>query len=152
MSARMSATGSQSAYNKFIQEADLFVFLAFSKVGMYTEEEFEQAFGQFKSTQKPFIFTYFKNPPPNTQDSLAHFKQKLSELKHFYANFNNINDLWNQFNKELDRLEADGFTENKRPEGSQAGTTNITQTASQRGFRNEIFKFKNRFLRNPDAA
>jgi hypothetical protein len=130
MSARMSATGSQSAYNKFVQEADLFVFLAFSKVGMYTEEEFEHAFGQFKSTQKPFIFTYFKTPPPNTEDSLAHFKQKLSELKHFYANFNDINDLWNQFNKELDRLEADGFTENKRPE-NQSGTTNITQTAEK---------------------
>lgn len=130
MSARMSATGSQSEYNKFVQQADLFVFLAFSKVGMYTEEEFENAFGQFKSTQKPFIFTYFKTPPPDAADSLAHFKGKLNELKHFYANFSDSNDLWNQFNKELDRLEADGFTENKRPE-NHAGATNITQTAEK---------------------
>lgn len=130
VSARMSATGSQSAYNKFVQEADLFVFLAFSKVGIYTEEEFENAFGQFKSTQKPFIFTYFKTPPPDTEDSLAHFKQKLNELKHFYSNFNDFNDLWNQFNKELDRLEANGFTENKRSE-NQSPTTNITQTAEK---------------------
>jgi hypothetical protein len=130
MSARMSLTGSQSEYNKFLKEADLFVFLAFSKVGMYTEEEFEHAFGQFKSTQKPFIFTYFKTPPENAADSLAHFKQKLAELKHFYANFNDINDLWNQFNKELDRLEADGFTENKRPE-KNAAQTNITQNAEK---------------------
>ncbi len=130
MSARMSQTGSQSEYNKFVKDADLFVFLAFSKVGMYTEEEFENAFGQFKSTQKPFIFTYFKIPPDNALDSLADFKKKLSELHHFYANFNDINDLWNQFNKELDRLEADGFTENKRPE-NQKGTTNITQTADK---------------------
>lgn len=130
MSARMSSTGSQSEYNKYVKEADLFVFLAFSKVGMYTEEEFENAFGQFKSTQKPFIFTYFKKPPENTQDSLADFKKKLSELKHFYASFNDINDLWNQFNKELDRLEADGFTENKRPE-TKSGDTNITQTADK---------------------
>jgi hypothetical protein len=131
MSARMSLTGSQSEYDKFVKEADLFVFLAFSKVGMYSEEEFEHAFGQFKSTQKPFIFTYFKKPPDNAEDSLAHFKQKLSELKHFYANFNDSNDLWNQFNKELDRLEADGFTENKRPEGNITGPTHITQTAEK---------------------
>jgi hypothetical protein len=130
MSARMSLTGSQSEYNKLLKEADLFVFLAFSKVGIYTEEEFEHAFGQFRSTQKPFIFTYFKTPPANTEDSLAHFKQKLSELKHFYANFIDFNDLWNQFNKELDRLESDGFAENKRLE-KNSGATNITQTAEK---------------------
>ena len=130
MSARMSLTGSQSEYNNLLKDADLFVFLAYSKVGMYTEEEFEHAFGQFKSTHKPFIFTYFKTPPENKEDTLAHFKQKLNELKHFYANFNDVNDLWNQFNKELDRLEADGFTENKRPE-KNSGSTIITQTAEK---------------------
>lgn len=130
LSARLSAGGSQSEYNKFVQEADLFVFLAYSKVGMYTEEEFQHAFGQFKSTQKPFIFTYFKTPPPNAEDSLAHFKQKLKELKHFYGSFNDSNDLWNQFNKELERLETDDFAENKRP-GDSASQTNITQNAEK---------------------
>jgi hypothetical protein len=124
LSARMSLEGSQSEYNKFVQQADLFVFLAYSKVGMYTEEEFENAFGHFQSQQKPFIFTYFKKPPDASQDSLAEFKQKLSELKHFYANFNDFNDLWNQFNKELDRLETDGFTENKKPEQKSGITQN----------------------------
>lgn len=126
LSARMSLEGSQSEYNKFVQQADLFVFLAYSKVGMYTEEEFENAFGQFRSTQKPFIFTYFKKPPDNSKDSLADFKQKLSELKHFYSNFNDFNDLWNQFNKELERLETDGFTENKKPEQG-SGTTQTAE-------------------------
>jgi hypothetical protein len=129
-SARMSLTGSQSEYNKFVKDADLIVFLAYSKVGMYTEEEFEHAFGQFQSTKKPFIFTYFKTPPENTEDSLAHFKQKLNELKHFYANFNDINDLWNQFNKELERLYNEGFTENRRPEKNRS-ETDITQTAEK---------------------
>lgn len=132
MSARMSVTGSQSEYNKFVKEADLFVFLAYSKVGMYTGEEFEHAFGEFNSIQKPFIYTYFKTAADNlvVDDSLAAFKKKLHELKHFYANFNDSNDLWNQFNKELERLEADGFTENKRPEAT-AGASNITQTADK---------------------
>lgn len=114
LSARMSLTGSQSEYNKYVKEADLFVFLAYTKVGMYTAEEFEHAFGQFKSTEKPFIFTYFKTAAENSQDSLEEFKKKLHELKHFYANFKDSNDLWNQFNKELDRLETDKFVENKR--------------------------------------
>ena len=61
MSARMSKEGSQSEYNKYVKDADLFVFLAFSKVGMYTEEEFEKAFGEFQSKDKPFIFYLFQN-------------------------------------------------------------------------------------------
>ena len=56
-------------------------------------------------------------------------------MNHFNSNFNDINDLWNQFNKELDRLESDGFTENKRPEKNK-GETIITQNA------NEIFNIR----------
>lgn len=132
MSARLSETGSQSEYDKFVKNADLFVFLAYTKVGMYTAEEFENAFGQFNSTKKPFIYTYFKSATANliVDDSVAAFKSKLSELKHFYSNFNDFNDLWKQFNKELDRLEADGFTENKRPE-KNGGEMKITQTADK---------------------
>lgn len=130
LSARMSLTGSQSEYNKYVQDADLFVFLAYSKVGKYTSEEFENAFGQFHSQQKPFIFTYFKNAPEKEEESLSNFKKKLSELKHFYSGFKDSNDLWNQFNKELDRLETDGFNENKRPEIS-SGDTHVTQTADK---------------------
>jgi len=112
MSSRMSSTGSQSEYNKFVEKADIFVFLAYSKVGMYTAEEFEHAFGQFQETCKPFIFTYFKTPPANAEDSLAEFKAKLKELKHYGANFKNSDDLWNQFNKELEHLELEEFVAN----------------------------------------
>jgi hypothetical protein len=130
MSTRLSLTGSQSEYNTFVKAADLFVFLAYSKVGMYTGEEFKEAFGQFEATQRPFIFTYFKTAPDNAADSLAQFKQKLAELKHFPADFTDFDSLWNQFNKELDRLKATGFSENKRPEKNTA-TTNITQHADK---------------------
>lgn len=117
LSAKMSSTGSQSEYNKYVQAADIFILLAYSKVGRYTAEEFDKALGQFHSTQfdstqKPFIFTYFKNADSSTQQSLDNFKQKLSKLGHFYSSFQDSNDLWNQFNKELDRLEKDNFDEN----------------------------------------
>ncbi|MBC7973028.1 MAG: hypothetical protein H7Z11_23375, partial [Verrucomicrobia bacterium] len=58
----MSAGGLQSEYNKTLKTCDIFVLLAFNKVGKYTAEEFSHAFGQFAATQKPFIFTYFKTP------------------------------------------------------------------------------------------
>jgi hypothetical protein len=96
-----------------VKEADLFVLLAYSKVGMYTAEEFETAFGAFKSTQKPFVFTYFKDITSGAESSLQEFKNKLENLGHFYSPYKDFNDLWNQFNKELDRLLLAGFEENE---------------------------------------
>ena len=49
----VSQTRLQDEYNEAIKECDLFVMLFFTKVGKYTEEEFETAFGQFKKTNKP---------------------------------------------------------------------------------------------------
>lgn len=112
LSARMSATGSQSEYNKYVQESDLFILLAYTKVGSYTEVEFENAFGKFKSDKKPFIFTYFKDTSTG-EESLGHFKKKLQELGHFYCPYKDSNDLWNQFNKELERLEEARFEKNE---------------------------------------
>jgi hypothetical protein len=112
LSARMSIGGSQSEYNKYVQASDLFVLLAYTKVGMYTAEEFEKAFGQFCSTQKPFIFTYFKTTAGVVDISLTEFKQRLLDLKHFYSPFTDSNDLWNQFSKELKRLQLFDFQKN----------------------------------------
>lgn len=122
LSARMSATGSQSEYNKYVKNADLFVLLGYTKMGMYTAEEFENAFGQFQSSQKPFIFTYFKDTTgQEIQDSLVQFKKKLSEMGHFISPFTDANDLWNQFNKELERLETVSFVKNEHPQTAAAG-------------------------------
>lgn len=150
LSARMSETGSQSEYNKFVRDADLFVLLAYSKVGGYTEEEFEQAFGQFQATKKPFIFTYFKiPPPPDAAESLDHFKKKLGNLKHFYSKFENSSDLWNQFNKELERLQLDQFAVNNWNNTATVtgnnniviqGVTNSTITVNVNGESKEIEK------------
>jgi hypothetical protein len=126
LSARMSADGSQSEYNKYVQSADLFVLLAYTKVGMYTGVEFDTAFGQFKSTQKPFIFTYFKtHDAVITDPSLAVFHQKLKDLGHFYCPFKDANDLWNQFNKELDKLSLGEFKEFKHENEAAAVSISI---------------------------
>ena len=112
----MSKTRLQDEYNKAIKECDIFIMLFFTKVGKYTEEEFETAFGQFKKTNKPFIFTYFntkKNTVTVKKDnaSLIKFKKKLDKLGHFYTTYKNIEDLQLKFNKQLEKLVANGFIE-----------------------------------------
>jgi hypothetical protein len=131
----MSAGGLQSEYNKTIKTCDIFVLLAFNKVGKYTAEEFSHAFGQFATAQKPFIFTYFK-APTTTQNrdelqSLWAFEDKLKELNHYKTEYHTIEGLREHFGNQLDKLAATGFLE-LQPDLSnqQKGTSPANQTAA----------------------
>ncbi len=135
----MSQERLQDEYNKAIRECDIFVMLFFTKVGKYTNEEFETAFGQFKKTNKPFIYTYFKDAAittgsANRKDlmSLYAFQDKLDRLGHFYTVYKNIDDLKYQFERQLDKLADGGFIQFE-PEKDQDGqkptaTTKIGRT------------------------
>jgi hypothetical protein len=119
----------QNEYNKAIRECDLFVTLFWTKVGKYTEEEFETAFGQFKTTNKPFIFTYFKDGDISVASankkvliSLWAFQEKLSALGHFYTVYKNVDELKFKFNQQLDKLASNGFIE-FAPEKAQAAAS-----------------------------
>jgi hypothetical protein len=138
LTASMIANGSQSDYNRYVQQADVFVLLAYSKVGIYTAEEFDTAFGQFQAAQKPFIFTYFKQAAGIEIDlSLTNFQQKLKDLKHFYSAFANVDDLWNQFNKELERLQQDHFSAfNHQAERNTAASTDNRGATIKNQFNN----------------
>jgi hypothetical protein len=135
----VSQTRLQDEYNRRIRECDLFVMLFFTKVGQYTEEEFETAFGQFKATNKPFIFTYFKDAEisiasVNESDlmSLLAFKKKLAALGHFYTTYKNTEGLLLHFTQQLDKLVTNGFIEFK-PENCDTGggnTNNANLTGS----------------------
>jgi hypothetical protein len=46
-SSAVSPTRSQDEYNKLIDVCDIFVVLFWTKVGKYTAEEFERAYGRF---------------------------------------------------------------------------------------------------------
>ena len=112
----MSRTGLQSEYNRTIRESDIFIILFFTKVGKYTEEEFEQAFQQFAATSRPVIYTYFKEANAATdslnetdQKSLLAFQNKLRALGHYYTRYKNIEDLKFQFSNQLDKLVTSGF-------------------------------------------
>jgi hypothetical protein len=115
----VSKTRLQDEYNKAIVECDLFVMLFSTKVGKYTEEEFETALRQFQATDKPLIYTYYKDVPislgsAKKEDvvSLLAFLKRLDEdLKHFYTPYKNIDELKFHFDQQLDKLSARGFFE-----------------------------------------
>ncbi|MEM9121370.1 MAG: COR domain-containing protein, partial [Cyanobacteria bacterium P01_F01_bin.56] len=106
----MSPTRSQDEYNQAIAECDIFVSLFYTKVGQYTEEEFLVALETFKDRDRPFIFTYFKDAAINMSSitpeimTLLNFKQKLSDMGHFYQNYADTNDLKHQFGDQLVKL------------------------------------------------
>jgi hypothetical protein len=105
LSAKMSLTRSQDEYNKKIGAVDLFVLLAWNKVGKFTEEEFDVACDVFRVKKKLKIFIWFKEPPQAAEPSLDLFKKKLKDAEHFPAFYKDAADLWVQFNKELNRID-----------------------------------------------
>ncbi len=127
MSGKMSQTSSQDEYNQRVKAADLFVILIYTKLGMYTEIEFDQAYQHFKEHNRPFIYTYFKESAAPVKDTVPAFKKKLSKEGHFYTPFTDSNHLWNLFNKELDRLETSSFTEPSTPAPSNKNMVEDTE-------------------------
>ncbi|MCD4723635.1 MAG: hypothetical protein K8R63_02245 [Bacteroidales bacterium] len=106
----MSKTRLQDEYNNVVKQSDIFISLFFTKVGKFTLEEFETAFGQFKKTGKPLVYTYFKHAPINTGQitneikSLLEFQDKLKDLGHFRTSYNNIEDLKLKFKNQLEKV------------------------------------------------
>lgn len=109
----VSDTRLQDEYNKAISECDIMLCLFFSRVGKYTQEEFEFAFNLFKKSGKPKIFTYFKDAKIDMSKiddqimSLLAFKKRLHEIGHFPSHYKNIEDLKYQFKLQLEKLLED---------------------------------------------
>jgi HEAT repeat protein len=112
----MSKTRLQDEYNEAIRRCDIFVMLFFTKVGRYTSEEFAAAHKQFEMTDKPRIFTYFKDAEISTGSanrddlmSLWAFQKQLEDLGHFKTVYRNIEELKLNFGQQLSRLAESGF-------------------------------------------
>jgi hypothetical protein len=114
----MSPDGLQHEYNQAVKDSDIFVLLVWNKVGLYTSEEFSNAFGQFSAGAKPFIFTYFRTPHTTTSrtdlQSLWAFEDELKKLQHYKTTYQNIEGLREHFGNQLDKLAANGFIEFKQ--------------------------------------
>lgn len=129
----MSKTRLQDEYNKAIKECDVFVMLFNTKVGKFTAEEFEIAFGQFKDTGKPLIFTYFNDTLETNRVSdlckedimsLWSFQEKLKNLGHFQSIYTNIDELKHKFNAQLEKMLKQGLI-NTQTQQTIHGVENI---------------------------
>jgi internalin A len=107
----MSDTRLQDEYNKYVRACDIFVSLFFTKAGKFTKEEFNVAYGQFKDTGKPHIYTFFKDADIKTRsarkedlNSLWDFQTMLEKLGHYCTFYENTQDLKLQFRSQLDKL------------------------------------------------
>lgn len=143
----MSKKGLQDEYNKAIQNCDIFVLLFFTRVGKYTTEEFETAFGTFCRGNKPLIYTYFKDALILTGDiddsvmSLLEFKKKLGALKHYYTRYRSAEELKWLFSRQLDKLYGD----------TQGLSMVITKATPQSKIDAIALALVNRFLSEVDA-
>lgn len=141
----LSKTRLQDEYNKEIKGCDLFVMLFFTKVGKYTEEEFETAFGQFNDKNKPFIFTYFKDTEIKMSeigDDLENFKMKLDSLGHFYTVYKNIDELLRKFGQQLDKLVDNNFIQFNKDEAVKESKM-ISNKAKVSGKKNAVIQGTN---------
>lgn len=111
----VSFSGLQNEYNKAIKECSIFVMLFHQKVGKFTEEEFETAYGQFKETSTPKIYTYFKDEkisaktPREELQSLWDFRDRIKEIGHYITDYENIHELNLQFSEQIEFLIDDGY-------------------------------------------
>jgi hypothetical protein len=152
---KFNENGLQETYNQEIEAADIFVMLAYTKVGKYTAKEFKVALESYLNQHKPFIYTYFKKPNGiSTEPSLAVFLKKLDKLKHFPRQYSDFNELWNLFNKELDRILDDGLLEPPlnplitKSEEPVATYDQQTQNESQTYDHTEYFKTQQNLIKD----
>jgi hypothetical protein len=110
----ISETRLQDEYNKEVRCCDIFLSLFKTKVGKYTEEEYDSAHATFLDMKKPLIYTYFKDAQINTGNitaeitTLLAFKQKLSNLGHYHTEYTSIQDLLLQFREQLEQMIEQG--------------------------------------------
>jgi hypothetical protein len=108
----MRPQGTQAAYNEVVKQSDIIVCLFHTKIGPFTQQEFDTALEQFLETGKPLIYTYFKKLGAGEVETkgLKAFRQRLfNDLKHFYDKYDGFADLQNQFRHQLDLMDEKGI-------------------------------------------
>jgi len=102
----------QNEYNRYIQSSDISIFLFHTRLGRYTKEEFDNAHQAFLScndkVKKPRIYTYFKTDIGENPE-ITDFRNYIDSLDHFYDTYENMDELFVKFNRQLDKLENEGI-------------------------------------------
>ena len=104
LSAIIAQERLQKIYDEEIKVCDMFVLLAFDKIGQFTKEEFYVAYETFKRKGKPKILTFFNKSAKSIDNTIDEFKKELDDIGHFYNFYDSFDDFWIQLNKQLDIL------------------------------------------------
>lgn len=136
----MSRTRLQDEYNAAIRDCDIFVMLFHTKVGPYTDEEFDAAHRQFQASGRPLLYIYFKDVAISTGSadrsaltSLWAFQDKLNALGHFQTAYGNVDKLQGHFSEQLDKLSEKGFIALDRPRKDIDSVSPMTQVLIDTG-------------------
>lgn len=98
----------QDSYNSYIRSCDIVVILFHTKIGRYTNEEYNTALNAYKQQRKnPLVYTYFKEPI-ETKDVID-FKNNLESQEIFYETYRNYDELGNKFLTQLELLSQKGI-------------------------------------------
>ena len=107
----MSKSRLQDEYNEALKQCDLFVLLAFTKMGKFSKEEFKVAYETFLKKGRPRILIYFKNQAVKIHEitaeeinSLFDFKKAVNELGHFPNYYDGVEELKNHLYDQLEKL------------------------------------------------
>ena len=101
----------QDRYNAYIRNCDIAIFLFHTRLGQYTKEELETAYGCFLKSRstRPRIFVFFKEDGIE-DDSLKDFKSYCeNRLGHFCDVYTSHDDLIAKFDRQLQILENERF-------------------------------------------
>ena len=121
----------QNYFNEELLKCDIAIFLFYTKIGKFTNEELEIAFKQFQKIKEKLIYVCFKTDSINIDDIKPEDLKKRIELKEkiakeyqqLYCKYENIPDLLNQISDQLD-LVIDKFNQ-KKPANTYSRNTTI---------------------------
>ena len=111
----------QDAFDKELRGSDMVFFLFYTRLGEFTQEEFEIARAQMQQSgeQKPKIYTYFKalSDGETMEDSLQRFVQTLEQaIGHYHESFTSIDTVKLRILLNL-RVQELGFVEVQAKDG-----------------------------------
>lgn len=108
--------GRQNEYNNYISnDAEYAIFILDNTVGGITLEEFEVAINAYKSKRKPEIYVYCRVPDNkdtflsrflirhNKSAEVSEIKRHLSELRQYYIEYHDLDDLKCHVNQDFRR-------------------------------------------------
>ncbi len=117
-----SPTRKQDDYNESLKEASVVMVLFWTKMGKFTDEEFNTAYELSKNNKRvPRVYLYKKtarapsNVSSEDQRSLEKFEKKLNDLVQFPTLFENPDALENAFNKSIENLFNEGYLTHGEP-------------------------------------